>query len=174
MGVARPLNKIILTAMLCAAAAPATAKVYVDHDPGVDFSGFRTYAWISGTPSISPAGEALVRSALDGALQAHGLEQVDRAPELFVASHVTRSDRQQISMQTYGGPAARSGWDVSANGPQDVPVGTLIVDIVDARSKRLIWRGTGTATLSGKLSRNEKKLNKVLAKMFREFPPRGR
>ncbi len=77
-------------------------------------------------------------------------------------------------MQSYGDSGYRSSWGASTAGPHDIPVGTLIVDLVDARTKQLIWRGEGTATLSSKMSRNEKKLNKVLKKMFGEFPPRGR
>jgi len=170
----RNTKGLFVLAVLLATSTLVAAKVYVVHDPGVDFSGYKTYAWISGTPSTNPAGESLVRSALDGALQSHGLNRVDRSPDLYVASHVTRGDQQQISIQTYGSSNERSEWELSENGPQDVPVGTLIVDIVDAQSKKLIWRGTGTATLSEKMSRNEKKLNKVLVKMFSEFPPRSR
>jgi hypothetical protein len=165
---------LLILAGLLVAATLATAKVFVDHDPRVDFSGYETYAWIAGTPSPNPAGEGLVRSALDTALQAHGLKRVDRSPDLFVASHVTRSDQQAIVVQSYGDRDYQSNWGMSAHGEQDIPVGTLVVDIVDAQSKQLVWRGTGTATLSSKMTRNEKKLNKVLAKMFREFPPGGR
>jgi len=170
----RIVKAMFVLAALFSAATLAAAKVFVNHDPGIDFSNYETYAWIAGTPSTNPTGEALVRSALDAALQSHGLKRVDRSPDLFVASHVTRSDQQQISVQSYGARNNQSAWEVSENGPQEIPVGTLIVDIVDAQSKELIWRGTGTATLSDKMSRNEKKLNKVLTKMFREFPPGSR
>lgn len=165
---------LFVLAGLLVAVTLAAAKVFVDHDPRADFSSYETYAWIAGTPSPNPSGEALIRSSLDAALQAHGLKRVDRSPDLFVASHVTRSDQQTITVQNYGDRSYQSGWGLSEHGEQDIPVGTLIVDLVDAQSKQLVWRGTGTATLSSKMSRNEKKLNKVLAKMFREFPPRDR
>jgi hypothetical protein len=170
----RFVKGMFVLAALFAAATLVAAKVFVDHDPRVNFSSYKTYAWIAGTPSPNPAGEGMVRSALDGALQGHGLKRVDRSPDLFVASHVTRSDQQNIVVQSYGDRGYQSNWGMSENGEQNIPVGTLIVDLVDAQSKQLVWRGTGTATLSSKMSRNEKKLNKVLAKMFREFPPRGR
>ena len=49
--------------------------------------------------------------------------------------------------------------------------GTLVIDIFDGKTKELIWRGTATDTLSGKPEKNEKKLTKVVEKMFEEFPP---
>jgi hypothetical protein len=51
-------------------------------------------------------------------------------------------------------------------------VGTLVVDMYDAQNKRLVWRGTSTDTLSDKPENNEKKLDKAVDKMFKDFPPK--
>jgi uncharacterized membrane-anchored protein len=44
----------------------------------------------------------------------------------------------------------------------------------DASNKRLIWRGTASETLSEKPENNEKKLDKSVEKMFKDFPPKTR
>ena len=41
----------------------------------------------------------------------------------------------------------------------------------DTKSKQLIWRGSAEDTLSDKAEKNEKSLDKGVAKMFKEFPP---
>ena len=41
----------------------------------------------------------------------------------------------------------------------------------DARIKQLIWRGSAEDMLSNKAERNEKNLDKGVAKMFKDFPP---
>jgi Domain of unknown function (DUF4136) len=52
-----------------------------------------------------------------------------------------------------------------------VPVGTLVLDIFDTESKKLIWRGKASEVLSEKPEKDEKKLEKALADMFKHFPP---
>ena len=54
-------------------------------------------------------------------------------------------------------------------GPEEV--GTLVVDIFDAKSKSLIFRGTASDEISEKLEKNQKKLAKASEKMFKDFPP---
>ena len=53
----------------------------------------------------------------------------------------------------------------------DYKEGTLVVDMYDAKSKKLIWRGSTEDSLSGKPANNEKNLEKGVAKMFKAFPP---
>jgi hypothetical protein len=50
-------------------------------------------------------------------------------------------------------------------------VGTLVVDLFDAKSKQLIWRGNSSDTLSNNSNKNIQNLDKDVAKMFKQFPP---
>jgi hypothetical protein len=50
-------------------------------------------------------------------------------------------------------------------------VGTLVVDLFDAKTKKLIWRGSSSDTLSDKSDKNIKNLDKGVEKMFGHFPP---
>ena len=54
---------------------------------------------------------------------------------------------------------------------QDYKEGTLVLDFYDGNTKQLIWRGSAEDTLSDKASKNEKKLDKGVAKMLKGFPP---
>jgi hypothetical protein len=49
--------------------------------------------------------------------------------------------------------------------------GTLIVDLYDAATRRMVWRGVATATVTDKPSKNARKITKALAKMFDRYPP---
>lgn len=51
-------------------------------------------------------------------------------------------------------------------------MGTLILDMYDAQTKQLLWRGTSEDTLSDKPQKNENKLDKAVEKMFKNFPPK--
>ena len=48
--------------------------------------------------------------------------------------------------------------------------GTLVLDLYDAKTKKMVWRGVATATASDKPSKNAQKMSKALDKMFEKFP----
>ncbi len=50
-------------------------------------------------------------------------------------------------------------------------VGTLVVDMFDAKTKNLVFRGIAEDEISDKPEKNAKKLEKASNKMFKEFPP---
>ncbi len=63
------------------------------------------------------------------------------------------------------------GADLATTSTVNTPVGTLVVDIFDARTKHLIWRGTAQKTLSDKPAKNEKKIEDSVQGMFKHFAP---
>jgi len=56
---------------------------------------------------------------------------------------------------------------------ENVPVGTLVIDMYDTSNKQLIWRGLAHDQLSDKPDKDTKKLEKAVNKMFDNFPPRS-
>ncbi len=56
---------------------------------------------------------------------------------------------------------------------ENYKVGTLVVDLFDANSENLIWRGSASDTLSDKSQKNINNLGKGVQKIFDHFPPRG-
>jgi hypothetical protein len=63
------------------------------------------------------------------------------------------------------------GFGDSTTTVDNYKVGTLVVDLFDANSKKLIWRGSSSDTLSSKSDKNIKELDKGVEKMFDHFPP---
>lgn len=73
--------------------------------------------------------------------------------------------------------AGHRGWFVGG-GPglatttlERIPVGTLPIDMFNAASKKVIWHGDCTDTLTQKSDKDEKKLEKAVAELFHKFPP---
>lgn len=48
-------------------------------------------------------------------------------------------------------------------------VGTLVVDMFDANTEQIIWHGVASDTITDNLNKNTKELQKVIAKMFKQF-----
>jgi len=46
------------------------------------------------------------------------------------------------------------------------------VDMVDTRSNKMLWRGSGTDTVTGEPADSERKINEAVVRMFQAFPPK--
>jgi hypothetical protein len=93
---------------------------------------------------------------------------------LIVAIQTT--DTQRSLQGFYSGFGGGFGWRGFQDGSiniteQDYKEGTLVIDMYDAKTKQLLWRGSAGGTLSDKAANNENKLDKAVTKMFKDFPP---
>jgi hypothetical protein len=89
---------------------------------------------------------------------------------------IVTTQTQRSLQGFYTGFGGGFGWPGFRDGninitEQEYKVGTLVIDMYDAKAKQLLWRGSAEGTLSDKAAKNENKLDKAVAKMFKEFPP---
>ena len=73
----------------------------------------------------------------------------------------------------YGG-----GWGGWGGGPsvtrvEQIPIGTLVVDLYDTHTKRLVFRGVAGTQVSHHADKNTRRLNIAVEKMFKHFPPKS-
>jgi len=155
---------------LMAVASTAGAGVVVDHDHDADFSGFETFTFKSGTPASSELNQRRIENAIERELVAKGLRRDDEAPDLEVVTHVSVEKSMRVEVDDFGYQRHWGGTTVSA---YEVHLGTLVVDLVDASKKALAWRGKATATVDPNMKPDklEARINKIVAKMFKEYPP---
>ena len=111
---------------------------------------------------------------VDQQLAAKGWAKVQSGGDATVSAFGRTHNEQ--SLDTFytgigGGWHWRGGIGDAMTTVENTPVGTLVVDVFDANSKKLIWRGTATDTLSGKPEENSKKLEHSVEDMFKHFPP---
>ena len=172
-------------ALALALAACSSVKVQTEYDKSTDFKGYKTYAWIPQEPGPeqAPANrdprirEAVVRGIDDG-LASKGLTkaQPNQTPDLLVAVHGFAVN--QIDVRSYGyryGPSPYGYYPTLAT-PGGVDVrqyraGTLIIDLVDAATKQMVWRGTATDTFDP--GAEAKTISKAIDATLSEYPPGG-
>lgn len=145
-----------------------------DYDTSYDFSKLKSYRWadIASKSDASPLVIQRVGAAVEGQLKAKGYMAAEGAPDFLVATHVGRQTRIQVADWGYGyGP--RTGWHGGGVDLYTYEEGSLVVDIVDARTKELEWRGTATAVVDPGATPEERteRINEAVAKMFEDFPP---
>ena len=180
--VAHRLLRAVLTGVfLLVAPACSTLKVSTDYDRTVDFAAYRTYGWIDTQEIRNTLLKKRVMAAVDEELQGKGLVLKQDGSDLEVAIHPRFSS--EVMVNTYStGWGYSSGWGgwggVGAGGTtstvREVPVGTLIVDLVDTRRKELVWRGTATSPIDSEASAEERQemVNDAIRKLFEDYPPK--
>jgi hypothetical protein len=151
-------------------------SVSYDYDRAANFSKYKTYAWTHGTELSDELNHTRVVRAIDVALAGRGVARADAAdsPDVLVAYHASFDTNLQISGATYGlGPFGFGAERWGSAMVQPVQVGTLVVDITDARTHAIVWRGRASSDVrpSDSVETREKKINKATAKMFKNFPP---
>jgi len=174
----RTPGRLILAAAALAAAtacASSTLRTSVDYDRSGNFSKYRTFSYMDVQQLRNELVGRRVHQALTDALTARGLQENNFSPDLFVVPHVRLSHETEIRTYNTGWGY---GWRWRRAGPavatvEQIPVGTLIVDLVDATAKEMVWRGTATDTLKPNATPAEKEqaLTQAIAKMLEGFPP---
>ena len=174
MRIARYL--IPATLLLFAVAGAAAEDVHTDYDKHADFSQFHTYYWAK-VKTEDPLWQQRIQDAVDKQLQAKGWQKVDSGGDVALTA-VGATKNQQEYQTFYNGLGPGWWWGgfgaETTTTVQNYRVGTLVLDMYDARNKRVIWRGTASDVLSDKPEKNEKKLDKAVEKMLDHFPPKER
>src|ERR1700741_1553828 len=175
----KPISRTaVCTVMFLIVLGTAFAQqVKTDFDHQANFSQYKTYSW----QEIKPANslwDARIKSAVDAQLTAKGWTQVDSGGDVAIVA--IKTSHTEKTLQTFydglgGGWRWRGfgGFGESTTTEQDYKEGTLVVDMYDASTKQLIWRASAEDMLSDKAEKNEKNLDKGIAKMFKSFPPRS-
>ena len=169
----------LLVAALAGSIACTTLRTSVDFDRTADFSKYRTYKWMEsgGAPESSLVVKRFT-AALDRQLVARGLAMADPA-DLLVTIQAHR-ERQTVYY-----PEAIAGWGWGYGPgwwhgnlvywhPEEIPVGTLVVDLVDAKSNQLVWRGIARRVLDpmASIEQKERNADETAIRLFESYPPR--
>jgi len=153
------------------------ADITTDYDHKADFSRYHTYSWLRSKASNS-LWEDRIMGAVDSQLAAKGWTKVPSGGDASVAAVGTTKNEPTFTTFYNGMPGwGWRGWDGMSTASTNVDynkVGTLVVDVFDSSSKKLIWRAVATDTLSSKPEKNDKKLNEAAEKMFDKFPPKSK
>ena len=150
------------------------ASVKTDYDHQADFSHYKTYSWINTPKASNDLWAERIQQDVDSQLAAKGWAKVQSGGDATVSAFGRTQNEQ--TLETFytgigGGWRWRGGFGDAMTTVENTPVGTLVVDVFDRSSQKLIWRATSTETLSSKPDTNEKKLEKAVESMFKHFPP---
>ncbi len=163
------------------------SKVHVDYDRQADFSKYRTFAWANSKGfNLEDINELLhlrVKNYIEAKMTHGGFLMVDKDPDLLVTYYTASKDQTKINVVRMGYAFPTTwGWDPywsgywgyagssAASGQVSVYTkGTLIIDIIDARTKTLIWRGTLVDSVPDNPDKLSKKIYKGIDKIIKKW-----
>lgn len=167
----------LLTMLLLTTFATAQ-KVNTDYDKSASFSNYHTYAWAEGgTPVKNQLMDQRIRDNIDQQLTTKGLQKVTEPDKADLLVIYEAAIGQQTQINTTGMGGWGYGWGryggggMSTTTVNNIPTGELVVLLGDNKTKKVVWRGTATDTLSDNPDKNTKKVQKATAKMFAKYPP---
>jgi hypothetical protein len=158
---------IVLGAFL-GAAAPAASQVKVDYDKKADFARYKTWAWRTGTPAPNAAADKKLREAIEARLAAKGLKRVEGKGDLEVVYHAAGENRISTEKLGYKEPE----FQTEAKRVTYVRVGTVMLDMVDASTGKVVWRGEAEGVANPVYTEIIPKIDAAVEQLFAQFPPK--
>ena len=176
------MRRFALAAALSFVGATVFAQdVKTDFDRSADFGKYKTFAVKIGTSWNNQISEKRITDEIEQTLTEKGWTKTDANPDALVLLHGAPETPQTLNT-FYSGMGGRGcygyrGWGgvggmgTATTTVSEYLVGTLVVDIFDAKSNSLLFRGTASDEISDKPEKNIKKVDKATKKMFKDFPP---
>lgn len=171
----------------------STTKYMVDKDSSVDFTKYKTfqyYGWAEESNKIlTPFDQERIEKAFGAELNKRGLKYEKETGDLIITLYIVTEQKTQTTASTTGmgmgggygyggyygyGPAY--GWGPSMTSTHttyseyDYVVGTLIIDIYDAKDKKLIWESVAKGTVNEKTKGREQRIISLASKMMINYP----
>jgi hypothetical protein len=183
------MKSIKILSLLCLSAALFTAcestlKVTSDYDKSVNFSGYKTFNFynLKTSGSVSQLNAERIANAIRRELTKKGLTETSNNPDLMVNAVTILKDKKEVTATTnyygyggayrpygyYGGAGASGYTTVSTYEYKD---GSLIIDIVDAKTNKVVWEGIGNKDIDKAPKNPEEAINNAVTSILAGYPP---
>ena len=179
----RTFTALTTAIALVLAAGCASMNVSSHIERGVNFTDYVSYDW--GPPDNLPVGDPrldnnpffndYLQGAVEKQLKAKGFDHAAKGATADLLIHYHASVNQRLDIYRAD---QQYGYCYGDCEPQvaDFEQGTLVIDIVDAKSKKVVWRGWAQDTMTGIIdhqSRLEKQVDEGVTKMMQLLPRGG-
>ena len=164
--------------------------VRVESTPGFDFSNYKRYSWrlhpvFEKRPDLAEkysVGIELVKNAANQNLIGRRFQSTLEEPDFLITFLLTGDVKKDVDVIEVGGGYGWGGW--YGWGPTYYPgwsttivsnyvEGVLVLDIVDAKTKQLVWRAYCRDDVREWKNR-DKNVKKVVDKALKKFPPKSK
>jgi hypothetical protein len=165
----RARGMYVAVALVLSAGVASAQSVQTDYDPSINFSSYRTYYWAK-TDAVQ--GNEILNERImwdiDAGLARRGWTKApaDQADLAVVANVTTQAEQKLETFYTGWDGWGWRGWGSAETPGHRYLKGTIIVDLFDAKTKKLVWRGAAIEAVSYSPVRNAEGIDKSIEEMF--------
>ena len=175
------LSLIITVLTFLVMGCSSSITVNHDFDSSANFAALKSFDWLPVPPAAGGSVRAemernslldkRVKAAVNSQLVTKGYIMDNVNPDFLLSYHTGVEDK--ISVTDWGYNYARPYWGTSHVDVYQYKQGTLVLDVIEATSKNLIWRGVAQGTLQERATpeEREEKLGQAVTKLLDNFPP---
>lgn len=157
-------------------------KVTTDYDRSVNFSTYKTFSFyvLASTLNVNELNQDRIIKSIRMEMFKKGFTENNYNPDLMINAITVLKDKKYLSVSGstsgYGGFYRPNGfWGVPASGYGTVQAneykdGSLIIDIADAKTKKLLWEGTGVSEITKQPKDLDASISKAVGKIMAGFP----
>jgi hypothetical protein len=161
------------------AGAPILAQtVTIDYDHTVNFAKFRTYTWDK-VHATDPSVEERITIALNRDMQGRYMTEESKGGDVTITAVEATQDKQEfadfynsLGDFTWQRPWGSAGFLDSQAAVTDIPLDTLVIDMYDTKTHKLLWRGTVTEPVGANQDKNSQKIDKAVTLLIGKYPPK--
>jgi hypothetical protein len=175
-----PMKRFILFFLALSSLQCTSIRTFSDFDKEVDFNQFTTYAFFKPgieEVAISDLDKRRILTAIETQMNGKSL-QLSSDPQLLVNIAVNAKDRVVIQNNNFGwgfwgwNPWAFGPWGNGFNNTVTTQTeGELFIDIIDAKTKRLVWQGKGKGGISEYSKNRDERIQTFVGEILKNYPP---
>lgn len=157
----------------------SSVSVNTDYDKKANFASYKTYAYSKTSIDkleISDLDKKRILYAIDDAMPTKGFSKSEN-PDVLISIFTKERERVDVYNNMgwgFGGGFGWGwgpGWGMGYTRTTTTPEGTLYIDIIDAKTKELVWQGIGTGYLTTVSERKDERIAEFVTKILEKYPP---
>ena len=173
------LSVVILSSLVLISSCGPQLTVTSDFDHTANFSQFHTFKIVQleqQYQALSQFNQTRIINAVNAQMLAKGFTQSE-SPDMLVNITTILKNKQEIVANSYGygggyRPYAWGGGNMSTTvNVQDYQNGSLIIEVANASTKKLLWEGIGNQDIDAPSNNPEQAINSAVQKIMASFPP---
>jgi len=176
-------GSLILLVLLASLTGCSSLTVNYDYDQNVEWGKYKSYAWMekpdSPTNPTQPMPDTKLwdqrfANSVKYEMEERGISESDN-PDLLVIYHFGSTEKIQVTDWGYRYSDYYWGYGGRQIDVYQFTEGSLVIDLIDAETKNLVWRGTGTGVVEQKQRTPEEwqaRIDNIIQKIMESFPPK--
>ena len=166
--------KFLSLIILIALSSCSSVRVNADYDKKVSFTNYKSYAYLKSgidKAEISDLDKKRILHSIDEVMLSKGFSKSEN-PDVLISIFTKERERVDV-YQNYGfGWGWNTYWGMGYSNVTTTPEGTLFIDIIDAKSKELVWQGEGSGYLTKNTEKKEARIKEFVSKILEQYPPK--